>query len=151
MDVHEGVLLFAHLDIYTKTGIFKIDRKSVLGPSLFNAVFGDASNCPVVLSPMDPNLSEKLDSVVIFAKPVKDGLRSHIISYIVLFSSGVTACRLKYRDTRVASSETSQVAKHSVEYSIPSCSLTVSEEENSENNSKLMVQGVLQKTNGGQH
>jgi hypothetical protein len=147
LDVYEGLVLSAHLDIYTKTVIVRIERKSVSGPSSIDTVFDDdvayASNCPVVLSPMDSNSSEKLDGVVIFAKPVKDETGSHIMSYTVSFSSGsrhsfsveegVTAGRLKYRETRVASSETSQAAKHSVEHSTPTCSLTVSEEENSDN------------------
>ena len=141
LDIQEGVVLSAHLDIYTKTVIFKIKRKSASGPSSIDTVFD--ANCPVVLSPLDSNSSEKLHGVVIFAKPVKDGIGSHIMSYTVSFSSGsshsfrveegVNAGRLKYRETRVASSETSRVAKHTVEHSILSCSLTVSEEENSDN------------------
>ncbi len=109
LDIREGVVTSAHLDISTRTVFFKIERKTVSEPSLIDTVCDDdvsyAPNCPVVHSSIDSTSSEKVDGVVIFAKPVRDEKGSRSLSYTVSFflgpnhffrvEEGVTSSRLK--------------------------------------------------------
>ena len=94
LNIREGVVLSAHLDILAMTLSFKIQRKSKSGPFLTDTVCDDdvsyAPNCPVVLSSMCTiTPSEELQGLVIHPKPVRNEMVSRTVSYTVSFSSGM--------------------------------------------------------------
>jgi hypothetical protein len=93
LNIREGVVLSAHLDILTMTLSFKIERKSKSGPFLIDTICDDdisfSPNCPIVFSFMGTTTpSVKLHGLVIHPKPVRNEMGRRTMSYTVSFFSG---------------------------------------------------------------